>query len=479
MKNATFSSMQTLLASAPQGTLRIIMKNRFRFRREWAVTFLIVVLMLLTAPMRATAGKASLVAPAVTAAPGASQRVVAIADVHGAYQEFVGILQRMNLIDANHKWAGGSTILVQVGDIPDRGPETRKALELLMELEHEAPAQGGKVMPLLGNHEVMQMIGDLRYTTPADFTSFMTDESEKVRDAAYQDYRKFVATSRRVHDVPDDEAAHQQWLARHPLGFFEERDAYAPDGVYGRWLRTHDAVAQLGDVLFMHGGLDPQLRFGSVEDLNKKIRSEIADVDSLWQALAQKKIIWRYMTLDEVFNQVKLTYDAARSGSPGVPSDVEGMRQMLDLPNTLLMSSESPFWYRGLALEPEERNKDGLNKVLDRLGAHYIVLGHTVLPKHTVTVRFDNRVFLIDTGMLKSYYGGRASALEIQGGKFTVYYADDPNPHVLVGENGPPAAAVHFPAQPSHGGQDNIGRQHEAVQELVDVVKTYLNRHQP
>ena len=440
--------MQISPAAVPQRTLRISMRNCFRLRQRWGVAFLIVVMALLTGPMLMTARKASRVASAGTAAPGASQRVVAVADVHGAYQEFLGILQRMNLIDANHKWAGGSTIFVQVGDVPDRGPETRKALELLMELEREAPAQGGKVIPLLGNHEVMQMMGDLRYTTPADFQSFATDESDKVREAAYGDYRKFIAARRPAQNVPDEEALHQQWLARHPLGFLEQRDAYAPNGVYGRWLRTHDAVAQVGDVLFMHAGLDPELRVRSVEDLNKKIRSEIADFDKLWQVLTQKKVIWRYMTLEEALNQAKLAFEAQSGsiGSMGYPGDIEGMRQMLDLPNTLLMSSRSPLWYRGLALEPEERNEKGLNKMLDRLDARYIVVGHTVLPKFTVTARFNNRVFLIDTGMLKSYYGGRASALEIQGGKFTAYYADDPNPHVLVGGSARQEPQFTYPA---------------------------------
>jgi hypothetical protein len=282
----------------------------------------------------------------------------------------------------------------------------------------------------------MQMMGDSRYTTPADFQSFATGQSEQVRDLAYQDYRKFIAASRAIRDVPDDEDAHQRWLARHPLGFFEERDAYARDGVYGRWLRTHDAIAQLGDALFLHAGLDPGLHFRSVAELNDKIRSEITGFDKLWQTLVQEKTIWRYMTLDDAFNQVKLSYDAAQSRSPGAPLDVEYMRRMLDLPNGLLMSNHSPLWYRGLALEPEERNEKDLNKMLDRLDARYIVLGHTVLPEHTVTVRFNHRVFLIDTGMLKSYYGGRASALEIRDGKFTAYYADDPSPHVLVGETG-------------------------------------------
>jgi len=416
------------------------MRNRFSLRPKWSVTLLIAALVLLTGPLLMMGRRASGVPPSGTTVPGAPQRIVAIADVHGAYEEFLSILLRMGLIDADHKWAGGSTIFVQVGDVPDRGPETRKALDLLMELEREAPAQGGKVIPLLGNHEVMQMIGDLRYTTPADFLSFTTAQSEQVRDLAYQDYRKFIAASRAVHDVPDDEDAHQRWLARHPLGFFEQRDAYAPDGVYGRWLRTHDAIAQLGDTLFLHAGLDPKLHFRSIDELNGKIRSEITGFDKLWQAMVQEKTIWRYMSLDDAFNQVKLINGAPQSGSPSA-LEVENARRMLDLPDGLLMSNQSPLWYRGLALEPEERNEKGLDKMLGRLDAHYMVLGHTVLPVHAITARFNNRVFLIDTGMLKSYYGGRASALEIRGGKITAYYADDPGPHVLVGETATADAA--------------------------------------
>lgn len=437
---ASASLLQKLSPLKSQGrrhqrTVRNIVKNRCGLRQGWSVTLLIMALVLLTGPLVMMGRRASGVPPSRTTVPAAPQRIVAIADVHGAYEEFLGILQRMGLIDADHKWAGGATIFVQVGDVPDRGAETRKALDLLMELEREAPAQGGKVIPLLGNHEVMQMMGDLRYTTPADFQSFATGQSEQVRDLAYQDYRKFVAATRAIHDVPDDEDAHQRWLARHPLGFFEERDAYAPDGVYGRWLRTHDAIAQLGGTLFLHAGLDPGLHFRSVDELNGKVRSEIAGFDKLWQALAQQKVIWRYMTLEDAFNQVKLSYAAGTSGPAGA-LEVENERRMLDLPNGLLMSDHSPLWFRGLAVEPEERYEKGLNKMLDRLDAHYIVLGHTVLPEHTVTARFNHRVFLIDTGMLKSYYGGRASALEIRDGKFTAYYADDPSPHVLVGETG-------------------------------------------
>ena len=58
--------------------------------------------------------------------------------------------------------------------------------------------------------------------------------------------------------------------------------------------------------------------------------------------------------------------------------------------------------------------------ILDGVGAEVMVVGHTPDPEGTIRVRFKNRVFLIDTGMLSSYYeGGRPSALEIDGDTFT------------------------------------------------------------
>ncbi len=61
-------------------------------------------------------------------------RIVAIADIHGAYGPLVSILTKAGLIDAQQKWTGGRTTLVQTGDYTDRGAEVRKVLDLLMAL---------------------------------------------------------------------------------------------------------------------------------------------------------------------------------------------------------------------------------------------------------------------------------------------------------------------------------------------------------
>ena len=72
------------------------------------------------------------------AAPPAVRRVVAIGDIHGDLDSFVGILQRTHLVDANGNWSGGNTTLVQTGDFLDRGPKARGAMDLLMNLQREA-----------------------------------------------------------------------------------------------------------------------------------------------------------------------------------------------------------------------------------------------------------------------------------------------------------------------------------------------------
>src|SRR5215470_6518739 len=142
--------------------------------------------------------------------------IVAIGDVHGDFQDFVAILQHTNLIDKQNHWTGGKTTLVQVGDLLDRGPAPRQVLDLLMSLEEEAPKDGGRVVPLLGNHEMMNIMGDLRYVTPANYASFADSDSESRRQSAFKDYLKW----RENHPAllaevsPPLELTEAEWMAR-------------------------------------------------------------------------------------------------------------------------------------------------------------------------------------------------------------------------------------------------------------------------
>ncbi len=93
------------------------------------------------------------------------ERVVSVSDVHGAFGGMTATLNRAGVLDDELGWSGGNTHLVITGDILDRGPDSRKVMDLLMRIEDEALAAGGQVHLLLGNHEVMNLVGDLRYVS--------------------------------------------------------------------------------------------------------------------------------------------------------------------------------------------------------------------------------------------------------------------------------------------------------------------------
>ena len=378
---------------------------------------------------------------ASTAAGQPPTRVVAVGDVHGAYDEFTAILQSVGLIDSRRMWTGGAATLVQTGDVVDRGAKQRECLDLLMDLQRQAPLAGGKVIPLIGNHEVMNVIGDLRYVTPAIFATFAGEASEKTRDKAYKDYLKFLSAHKgHGHgDVPPpDEAAAKRWMDEHPLGFFEHREAFGPDGKYGKWIRSNAAVVQVGDGVFVHGGLNPALEFASVQELSDRVADDVRAFDATWRALVDAGVIWRHMTFAEAvrFAGEELAWRQTE-GPVGEFEARPAVVRLLGYKTWITISADGPLWYRGLATEPEAKLDAPLAAMLERLKAAYVVAGHSVVVSKEVTARLGSRVFLIDTGMLAEVYSGRGSALEIKDGRFTAHRVDT-TPRPLAA---PPASA--------------------------------------
>ena len=263
-------------------------------------------------------------------------RIVAVGDVHGDYEQFVSILRAAETIDQSMHWSGGKTHLVQVGDIPDRGPDTRKVMDLLMELEPQAKKAGGRIHALLGNHETMNMYGDLRYTTDAEFASYRKPNSK---------------------DMPG-----------HPVGWRDQRQAFEPEGRYGKWLRQHNAIIRINDLIFLHGGISPKYAQSSLKDINNEVHDELLDFSKL--------------------------------------------------DNGMIVDPDGPLWYRGLADLPESPAlEEQVNQVLKSFGVRHIVIGHTIQP--AVIPRLGGKVIAIDVGMSKAI-GGPAAALIVEG---TKYYA--------------------------------------------------------
>jgi len=310
----------------------------------------------------------------------AAPRVVAVGDVHGSSDSLVAILRFAGIVDAKNKWAGGKAHLVQTGDLLDRGKDTRKVLDLLMRLEGEARKAGGRVHALLGNHEVMNILGDLRYLNAEEYASFRGPDSEALRDAFLRSARERARESAKAAGGPFDEAAFRaKFLEEVPPGLVERTQAFSADGRYGKWLRQRPVVAKLNGVVFLHGGLTPEVAALGCEAINTTVRRE-------------------------------LTEDLAKTRQAPLAS--------------LAAGENGPLWYRGLAKDDESILAPRVDQVLLSLGARAIVVGHSVTGDGKISARFGGRVFGIDVGM-GDVYGGNLAALEVGAdGSVSALYAD-------------------------------------------------------
>src|SRR5206468_5061057 len=171
---------------------------------------------------------------AVSAARAA--RIVAVGDLHGDYQAWIDVARDAQLVDQSGHWAGGRTVLVQMGDILDRGDDSLKIVLNLQQLQREAPRAGGKVLVVLGNHEAMNLLGDFRYTTAGEFAAMTDSLSAERRDQVYAANRSKIEAAYHAHDpAMTSDQVRQKWIDEHPLGWVERRAAWEPSSELGKW----------------------------------------------------------------------------------------------------------------------------------------------------------------------------------------------------------------------------------------------------
>jgi hypothetical protein len=251
------------------------------------------------------------------------KRIFAVSDIHGEYQALVDLLRNAGVVRADLSWAWGDGHLVILGDVFDRGAHVTECLWLIHRLEREARAAGGRVHYLLGNHEMMVLKGDLRYV--------------------HERYLKgIVATSGVDYD-----------------------DLFGPAMELGRWLRSKNVAVRLNGVLFVHGGLGPEVveRDLGIPRINTQARAAI-DLRS---------------------------YDLAFADMPG-----------------FLLAGDGPVWYRryhrGTPSDPQLTPQE-LDAVLGHFGASAVVVGHTEIGQ--IQALYDGKVYGIDVPLatLGSFQG--------------------------------------------------------------------------
>jgi broad specificity phosphatase PhoE len=382
------------------------------------------------AAIRLRASTAILLACLAAALPAAAtqvrgvERVIAFADVHGAHSELVTLLRESGVIDAAGKWSAGRTHVVSLGDLLDRGADSRQVMDLLMRLQEEARATGGGLHVVLGNHEAMNVLGDLRDVHPGEY-------------AAYAD-----------HEVADERAQRREaWLAargpetgaefdrRFPPGYFGHRRALGPEGRYGRWLLSQPVAVVLNETLFLHAGPSPVLRGLSLEQLNQRYRNALDEYLRLLGELQRAGLV----DPDGPFHsrpQVAGERLAAQVPAGGAPSAelAELVRRFTAADDDPLLNREGPNWYRGAALCHEASEADVLDPLLRQFGVTRLVVGHTPTRNQRALTRFDGRVVKLDAGMNTAVYRGRGAALLLEGTRSTVRYSGEPGPVALEPE---------------------------------------------
>ena len=352
------------------------MASRFDTHARLSLTAALVCLAVCASPTRASGQATASVCDITT-----TERVVAVGDVHGAYASFVAILRAAGLIDTRDRWVGGRAILVQTGDVLDRGDDSRRVLDLLRRLERDAARAGGRVLPLLGNHELMRVLGDWRYVSAGEVRAFRNADSDMLREAVYMNAVAAVRDRAAETKMPFDERAYrEQFLKEIPLGFIEMRQAFDVKGDYGAWVRARPTMAVVNGIAYLHGGISDKVASLGCAGINAAVAKELA----------------------------------------AIPVPVERV------PELLSAGEDGPLWYRGLAQEPEEAFAPRLAAILEQTRAKAFVIGHTpTLPGRIVT-RFGGRVVQIDGGMLGGEFfpKGVPVALEVRGTEMTAIYLD-------------------------------------------------------
>ncbi len=251
------------------------------------------------------------------------KKLLVLSDIEGEFANFKTLLLANGVIDGNYEWIFGDGHLVICGDMFDRGTHVTEYLWLLYKLEEDAKAKGGYVHVILGNHDIMNLSGDFRYVQPKYF------ETAKALGVEY-------------------------------------RELFGKNTELGRWLRTKNIMEKIGDMLFLHAGISPEVtRLGlSAQLINDSSRMYYdIDIDSLPASIA------RFYGTDN-----------------------------------------SPFWYRGYFIAPRATESQ-VDSSLTLFDVKKIFVGHTVLKD--ILKLYGGKVIGLDVNQ----HEGNAQAILIEDDK--------------------------------------------------------------
>ncbi|UTW53815.1 metallophosphoesterase [Kordiimonas sp. SCSIO 12610] len=244
------------------------------------------------------------------------QAIVAISDIEGNYRAFRDFLIAHDVVDTDLNWAFGRGHLVLVGDFVDRGSSTTQVLWLIYKLEQEARAAGGNVHFILGNHEIKNLQGNFQ------------------------------------------SAADKYFYVAGALGK-PQYELFSDNSFLGRWMASKNTAERINGILFMHGGIHPDLSNMdyTLDDLNQIVRANYRKVFMPWREAGKE--------------------------------------------NILMDTRNGPSWYRGYF--KSDLSQAIVDAGLAKFEAKAIVVGHQ--PQWSVRALYDKKVFAIDVHHPDDYSG--------------------------------------------------------------------------
>jgi hypothetical protein len=178
-----------------------------------------------------------------------SSSTYVIGDVHGQLKTLVKLLQQAEIIDHHSKWRAGAASLWFIGDLVDRGHDSIGVLDLVMRLQLEAEAVGGKVACLLGNHELMML-------------------------AAYRFGRRSTGLG-------------SSFIARWKMNGGNRKDLASLTPQHLNWLAQLPALARVESYVLAHADAPLYIKYGrSIEEVNSAFQNIMKRSNALaWEEL--------------------------------------------------------------------------------------------------------------------------------------------------------------------------------------------------
>jgi hypothetical protein len=313
------------------------------------------------------------------------QRLLCVGDVHGdvgALKEFLTIARVYDPL--TDSWCGDNAIVVQCGDILDRGSQELQCMQLLARLSHQAQRHDGKVIVLVGNHEILNAMG-LFHFAPSD-----------------EEYEE------RVGSAVDRQLQTPAWRLQYVNNRPARWASYEPGGLLAASLLANMKVSvKVGRTVLVHAGLRPEhiRQYGGIEGMNQAFRDWIQlSVTSGWGG--ENPVTYnnrgRYWSINQAVQDALKRRNYYQNSIPKFLAGGAG--------------SNGPIWMRDYSspsdMPPKNPHAQAMiDETLDLLNADRMVMGHTI--QRQINCALDGKAWRVDVGASRGCSAGIPEVLEI------------------------------------------------------------------